>query len=74
MILGVNLGDPFAYVIRSLVKYVIVFYNVFHKRVAYTSELPTKTPKLTITAYCYTTTLHNDPYLIVIESSCLLHI
>jgi hypothetical protein len=48
--------------------------NVFHKRTGHTSELVTKTLKLTITTYYYTTTLHNNPYLIVIKSSCLLHV
>lgn len=54
--------------------FILITLNVFHKRVAHTSELPTKTPKLAITAYYYTTTLYSGPYSIVIESSCLSHV
>ena len=43
-------------------------------RVAHPSELPTKTPKLTITAYYHTTTLYNDHYSTVIDSCSLSHV
>ena len=48
--------------------------NVFHVRVGHTDEWATKTPKLTITAYYYTTTLYYDPYSIRIDSWRLSHV
>jgi hypothetical protein len=49
-------------------------YNVFHIQAAHTSELRTTTPKIDYSYYYTTTTLHNDPYSIAIDSWRLSHV
>ncbi len=49
------------FILLTVILEASVVHNVFHKRLAHTSDSPTKTLEYDYYYYYTTTTLHNDP-------------